>query len=262
MKNLRAVPSISDTLMLVDFGEMGVYEDSPLSELLTQELKIFAEDTLWTGEYGPLFYYPGYMGGYPAFTMVRRMAYQSGDTISLDEALNTGYLQERVLYRLGREASMASAESIMDELRITGTNLGSWAQSESLTVFTTPTFSPAQVRQNSQSDPDAISGILSSEEFSLAAAAAPEFQVIGPFSTGSASVIAEILSRQTPPSNPNLTTMMYVATQAGHERLSEYNITEYMREGSEVVDLRLEWEEYAQAVEDSLSAQREAEEQL
>lgn len=259
MENILAssIPDIGDSLAVIDFGEILVEEDSPITGSITEEIIAYATDTLWLDSYGPIFYSPGYRGGYPAFILVRRLQFYPSDTIEYENALNSGSLQEMAMYSIRRELSNSLALQTLDGIHSSGVNLGSWAASESLQVYTTPPFTSSQIRSDAELDPDAINGILSSVEFAEAALVAPEFRIIGPFSTGTSSVIAEILSRQVPPENPSMTIMTYVAAQQGHEQLSKLNIIQHMRETGEIRDLRLEWQEYAVAVEDSIRAERE-----
>ncbi|MCK4505994.1 MAG: peptidyl-prolyl cis-trans isomerase [Candidatus Aegiribacteria sp.] len=259
MENILAnsIPDIGDSLLVIDFGEILVEEDTPLTGSISEEIITFATDTLWPDSIGPIFYSPGYRGGYPAFTLVRRLEFYPSDTIGYEEAVNSGTLQEMTMYSIRREITKVLALEALNEIHSSGANLGAWAASESLQVYTTATFTASQIRADAESDPDAVNGILSSVEFAEAAVVAPEFQVIGPFSTGTSCVLAEILSRQVPPENPSMTTMTYVATQQGHEELSRVNIIQYMRETSEIRDLRDEWQQYAEAAEDSIRTERE-----
>ncbi len=252
-----SIPSIGDSLIVIDFGEMLVEEDSPITGSITEEIIAFATDTLWRESHGPIFYSPGYRGGYPAFILVRRLHFYPSDTINYDESVTSGVLQEMTMYSMRREASKALALQTINEIHSSDVNLGAWASSESLHVYTTVPFTASQIRADAEFDPDAVNGILSSVEFAEAALVASEFKVIGPFSTGTSCVIAEILSRQVPPENPSMIIMTYVAAQQGHEQLSRLNIIHHMRETGEIRDLREEWQEYAEAVEDSIRAERE-----
>ncbi len=253
----NSIPNIGDSLLVIDFGEMLVEEDTPLTGSITEEIITFATDTLWPDSLGPIFYSPGYRGGYPAFTVVRKLEFYPSDIIEYEEALNSGILQEMTMYSFRREISRTLALEALDEIHSSGVNLGAWAASESQRVYTTPAFTASQIRADAEFDPDAVNGILSSAEFAETAIVAPEFQVIGPFSTGTSCVIAEILSRQVPPENPSMIIMTYVATQQGHEELSRVNIIQYMRETSEIRDLREEWQQHAEAADDSIKAERE-----
>ena len=233
-----SIPNISDSLLVIDFGEMLVEEDTPLTGSITEEIITFATDTLWSDSLGPIFYSPGYRGGYPAFTLVRRLEFYPSDTIGYEEAVNSGTLQEMTMYSIRREISRTLALEALDGIHLSGVNLGAWAASESLPIYTTAPFTASQIRTDAEFDPDAVYGILSSVEFAEAAIIAPEFQVIGPFSTGTSCVLAEVLSRQVPPANPNMTLMTYIAAQQGHQEISMTNIIQYMRETSEIHDFR------------------------
>lgn len=253
------VPNIPDSLVILDFGEMLVNEDTPYSGAVSEEMAVYATDTVWRDSLGPVFYSASYRGGYPALTVVRRLAYHPSDTLSYEETLATGILRETALYHLRREASMNMAQGMLEDIRSSGVNLGTFGEVESLQVRTTPVFTAAEIRAASQIDPLAEAGILASDEFAMAAILAPEFQVIGPFGTGTKCVLAEILSRQQPSEDPNMQTVTYLSTQYGHQQLAMDYMLENLRETSDIRDLREEWTSYLETVEDSLRA---AEEQL
>lgn len=251
------VPNIPDSLVILDFGEMMVDEDTPYSGAVSEEMAVFATDTVWRDSLGPVFYSPSYRGGYPALTVVRRLAYHPSDTLSYEETLETGILRETALYHLRREASLNRAQGMLEDIRGSGVNLGTFGEMESLQVRTTPVFTAAEIRAASQTDPMAEGGILASDEFAMAAIISPEFQVIGPFRTGTECVLAEILSRQLPSDDPNRQTVTYLSTQYGHQQLAVEYILENLRENSEIRDLRQEWTSYLETVEDSLRAEEE-----
>ena len=252
-----SIPEIADSLVLVDFGEMLVKEDTPLSPPVTEEMRVFAADTVWNDPLGPVFYSPSYRGGYPAFTVVRRMEFYEADTLDYEEALDSGTLAETAYYHLRREAAMEKARGIVDRLRNSGVNLAAYAEAESLQVITTQPFTAAQIKSDAQFDPMATGGILASDEFAMAAITAPEFQVIGPFLTGPGCVIAEVLSRQVPAENQSMQALAYISTQFGHQQLSSRYIMENLRESSDIRDLREEWTSYLESVEDSLQREQE-----
>ncbi len=252
-----SVPEIPDSMVIVDFGEMLVEADSPVSGIISAELITFASDTIWMDALGPMFYSPSYRGGYPAFTMVRRLEYFPSDTSGFDEALNSGLLHEAAMYSLRRETAKIEAQNIIDNILDSGINLATYAAIDSLQIYSTTSFTAAQVRNNSVMDPEAVGGILYSDEFAQAALIAPEFQVIGPFMTGTGCVIAEILSRQVPAENLNMQAMIYISAQQGHEQLGSANIIRNLRSTSDVQDLREEWTDYLEIVEDSLRTEQE-----
>lgn len=251
------IPNIPDSLVILDFGEMMVDEDTPYSGPVSEEMVVFATDTIWRDSLGPVFYNPSYRDGYPALTVVRRLAHHPSDTLSYEEALETGILRETALYHLRREASLGRAQDMLEDIHGSGVNLGTYGEVESLEVRTTPVFTAAEIRAASQTDPLAEGGILASEEFAMAAIMAPEFQVIGPFMTGTECVLAEILSRQMPSEDPNMQTITYLSTQYGHQQLAVEYMLENLRETSEIRDLREEWTSYLETVEDSLRAEEE-----
>ncbi len=251
------IPAVPDSLVIVDFGEMLVEEDTPLSGVISEELLAFASDTLWRDEMGPLFFNPSYMGGYPAFTMVRRLEFFPPDTSIYEEALDSGFLFETAMYALRREAARGKAQEIIDDIHSSGINLAAYASIESLQVHSLPSFTAAQIRINARMDPEAAGGILYSGEFAEAALIAPEFQVIGPFMTGTSCVIAEILSRQVSAEDQNMQALTYISAQYGHEMLGSQYIIRNLRETSNIHDLREEWSEYLEIVEDSLAAEQE-----
>jgi len=207
----------------------------------------------WNDPLGPVFYNPSYRGGYPAFTIVRRLDYFPADTSGYEDALESGLLQEAAMYTLRRETAMTKALEIVNDIHSSGINLATYASVESLQVFTAPAFTAAQIKINARTDPEAAGGLLYSEEFAEAALIAPEFEVIGPFRIGTSCVIAEILSRQVPAENQaNVQTMMYISAQYGHEQLGASSIIRNLRATSDIRDLREEWSHYLETVEDSL----------
>jgi hypothetical protein len=252
------VPVVQDSLVLAGFGNMMVYDDSPLIGIVTEELTTFAGDTIWSDSIGPVFFSPSFDGGYPAFTVVRRLAYYPADSLEMEEAMNSGYLQETAMANARLEASRAAAEAAMQRMVSSGTNLGTWADAESVLMYGTQTFTASQIRSNAYGDPNATGGILSSQEFAMAALTAPELQVIGPFRTGNGFAIAEIVSRQAPADNPSVFSMMYAAAQRGDDIVSMQHIIQRLRDMNEVEDLRDEWQEYMTAVEDSIRTDQES----
>lgn len=253
----ESIPEVPDSLIIVDFGEMLVEQDTPLSAIISEELVTFASDTLWNDPLGPVFYNSSYRGGYPAFTMVRRLDYFPADTSGYEEAVDSGLLHEVAVYALRRETAMTKAIGIVNDIRSTGTNLATYASMESLQVFSTPAFTAAQIKGNALTDPEAVGGLLYSNEFAETALIAPEFEVIGPFRTGTSCVIVEILSRQLPAENQNMQAMMYISAQYGHEQFAAENIIRDLRATSDIHDMREEWSQYLETVEDSLITDQE-----
>jgi len=251
------IPEVSDSLVVVDFGEILVEEDTPLSGIISKELVVFASDTLWRDTFGPLFFSPSYQGGYPAFTMIRRLEYFPADTSGYEEAADSGLLYEAAVYTLRRETTQAKAQEVINNIRSSGINLATYASVESLQVYSIPSFTAAQIRFNAQMDPEARGGILYSEEFAEAALIAPEFQVIGPFMTGTSCVIAEVLSRQVSAEDQNMQVLTYISTQFNHEMLGSELIIRNLRGTSNIHDLRDEWSQYLETVEDSMRIEQE-----
>jgi len=251
------IPDVPDSLVMVDFGEMLVEDNTPLSGIVSQELVAFATDTLWSDPLGPVFFSPSYLGGYPAFTMVRRLEYFPVDTTSYEEALETGLLFQTAMYSLGRETAIVKAQEIVDDLRSSGISLSAYASAESLQVNSIPSFTAAQIRLNARMDSEAAGGILYSQEFAEAALTASEFQIIGPFVTGGSCIIAEILSRQVSTEDQNMQTLTYISAQYGHEMTGSEYIIRNLRETSNIHDLREEWSDYLEVVEDSLASEQE-----
>ncbi|MCK4806107.1 MAG: SurA N-terminal domain-containing protein [Candidatus Aegiribacteria sp.] len=253
----ESIPEVPDSLVIVDFGEILVEENTPFSGIVSEELITFASDTLWRDAFGPIFFSPTYLGGYPAFTLVRRMEYFPADTSRYEEAVDSGLLHEAAMFTLRRETARAKAQEMINDIRSSGINLSTYASIESLQIHSTPSFTAAQIKINAQMDPEAAGGILYSEEFAEAALIAPEFQVIGPFMTGTSCVIAEILSRQVSAEDQNMQVLTYISAQFSHEMFGAEHIIMNLRESSDIHDLRDEWSQYLEAVEDSMRTEQE-----
>jgi hypothetical protein len=193
--------------------------------------------------------------------VVRRLAFYPGDTLDYSRAQESGLLSEAVFAELRRQSALEKAQRILDRIEATGVNLASFAEAESLTVRTTEPFTAAEIKSNATTDPEAAGGILYSQEFAMAAITAPEFQVIGPFTTGSTCVLAEILTRQVPAENQSMQAIAYMSTQYGHQQLASEHILQNLRDGVDVRDLREEWTQYLETVEDSIRAEQEQLEQ-
>ncbi len=251
------VPDIPDTITVVDFGEMSVTENSQVTGSITDEMVTYATDTIWSDSLGPIFFNQSYLGGYPAFTMVKRLQFFDADTMSVQQAMDTGTLEQVAQFQLARRNAMEIAQGMMDNIQSSGMNLAEFAQAESLEVYTTPVFTASQIKNNSQGDPEAIGGIMSSKDFGMAALVAPEFKVIGPFVAGSGCVIAEILSRQLPPEDQNTDAIVYLSAQYMHEQLSSGYLMDNLTQAADIRDMREEWTDYYESVEDSIRATQE-----
>lgn len=253
----ETIPDIPDTMIILDFGEMLVGEDTPAGSEMPEEMVVFASDTMWNDQYGPVFFRPSFRGGYPAFTVVRRLDFFPADTLDYETALQSGLLMERAFHHLRSEASLERAAGMLTRIRDTGMNLSAFAEAESIEVYTTAPFTASDIRVNARRDPEASGGIMHCEEFALASITAPEFSVVGPFSTGPSCILAEILSRQAPSENRSMQSIAYISTQFGHQQLAYTRLLETLRETHEVRDLREEWTEYLESVEDSLRSEQE-----
>ncbi|OPL18701.1 MAG: hypothetical protein AVO35_05060 [Candidatus Aegiribacteria sp. MLS_C] len=253
----ESIPEIPDTMVILDFGDMLVGEDTPTGEEIPEEMVVFASDTMWNDQFGPVFYRPSFRGGYPAFTIVRRLEFFEADTLDYEEALASGQLMETAYHHLMREAALERAEAMLARIRDTGMNLAAFAEAESIEVYTTSPFTASEIRTNARTDPRASGGIMHCEEFAMAAMTAPEFRVIGPFFTGPDCILAEVLSKQLSSENPDMQSIVYISTQYGHQQLASEQILERLRKDYEVRDLRDEWTEYLESMEDSIRTEQE-----
>lgn len=235
-----------DSLPLIDWGEYYVEEGSALPEGVPVSIQSFALDTSWVDSVGPVFFSPGYQGGYPALIVAKRIERTlEPRVVPFEEALASGELLMTAYSRLATAASMDLARQAMEEIRATGATLGQYAASESLEVFETPEFTVSSVLEASASDPEAYGGILSSREFARMALVAPVMTPIGPFSTGGTATIVEIISREElpMPSDPSVLAPLYLNVQAQHGMNSVRRLSSILRSGAEVEDLREEFME-------------------
>ncbi len=251
------VPNIPDTMNIIDFGEVEVIGRTPSTSWMPDEMLVFASDTTWNDPLGPVFYIPSYNGGYPAFAVVRRIEFFGADTLDYEEASESGMLLASAYKELRSEASTAKAEKIMRRLENSGMSLTEFAEAESLQANDTGQFTAAEIWMNSISDGEIPYDLLSSGDFALAVLSAPEFSPIGPFPTLRGSAIAEIISRTFPPDEPERQIPSYISTQYGHQLLVESKLLEMLGEAAEIQDLREEWSEYLESVEDSLRTEQE-----
>jgi hypothetical protein len=237
----------SDTLLILDWGEVRV--DADMEELrgFPRSMLAFALDTLWTDDTGPLMYIPSYMGGYPAFTIARRMEYGTGGLVGLEEARLGGRLILTASSEIQRETSMAQAEAAFDRIASGGYTLGSYAEAESLQLMSTPEFTVGAIRQAASSDADATAGILACDDFADVALVAPPLEVLGPFRIGNNAVLVEITSRSSPPlpSDPMMIAPVYLAIQSETAVSAVWSQLGLLREAMVVEDLREEFYEEA-----------------
>lgn len=257
----NSVPQIADSLLVIGFGDMTINENTVTGGIVSEELIAFALDTIWRDSIGPVFFHPLSTAALQSFTIVRKLDEYEGKTISYEEAIQNGMLIQLSVGDARRNISLEAATAALDYIRRAGISLGAYADAESIQINTTRPFTALEIIGNSLQSPDAAGGILYSVEFAEQALGAPEFSVIGPFRTGDKYVLAEVLSRQLPPDNPTNTALIYASTQNTHILQSGEHIVEDLTMSGNVEDLREQWNEYATAVSDSISAEEEKLEQ-
>ncbi len=244
----------SDSLMVMDWGEIYVEENGALPEGIPASMTAFALDTAWVDSVGPVFFSTGYRGGYPALIVAKRLE-RTLETrlIPFEEAQASGELLMTAYSSIAAESSLAVAGRALEEMRTTGVSLGVYAEAESLMLGTTPEFSAADVRIASVNDPDSYGGLLSNREFALAALTAPLLTPIGPFRTGGGAMIAEITSRtELPmPADPAVLAPMYLAVQGQHGTEAVRALLDILRGEASVEDLRDEFEQALRERRDS-----------
>jgi hypothetical protein len=235
----------TDSLMVLDWGDLYVEESSPIPADFPQSLSAFALDSVWTDSIGPAFFIPSFRGGYPAFLVAKRIETSFDTTmVSYDEAMNSNRLLLTAYSEIQADSSMALADRMMQSMAERGLTLGMYAQAESLEIATTTEFTASATRQASLGDPEAYGGILCSGDFGAAALVAPLLTPIGPFRTGGSAVIAEISSRSEMPmpGDPAVLAPMYLTVQGQHSYPAIRMLVEQLRRSSEVVDLRKQYE--------------------
>jgi hypothetical protein len=244
---------LSDSLLVIDFGETTVTPDSRLSGFLTEGLRAYALDSSWVGEVSPIFYSPSYRGAYPALTVVEKLSWTPPDTLSYQEALDSGRLELEAFTAAQREQSMEMAGRALEEMRSRAMGLMDYAEEETLEVRTTGEFVPMQVIAAGREDRSAVSGLLASREFGYDAVLMPELEPMGPYRTGGAAAVAEISSRQTQSLPEEAGPVRYLALQSRQSEIYRRDLLDWLRRSGEVVDLR---DEYAARI-DSIRAARD-----
>jgi len=236
----------SDSLMVLDWGELHIEENGFLPEGIPISMSAFALDTAWVDSIGPILFSTGYRGGYPALIVAKRLARTlDSRLVPYEEVAASGELLMTAYSSIAAESSMAMAGRALDEMMATGVSLGIYAEAESLLIGTTPEFTAADIRAAAQMDPESYGGLLSNREFALAALTAPILTPIGPFKTGATAMIAEITSRtELPmPADPAVLAPMYLSVESDHGASSVGALMEMLRSVSSVEDLRDEFEQ-------------------
>ncbi len=236
----------SDSLVVTDWGELLVEQDSPLPEGVPASMAAFALDTTWVDSIGPLFFSPSYQGGYPALILAKRIERSlEGGMMDYETALASGRLLMTAYTSMASDSSFAMAARAVGRMRSEGLSLGLYAEAESLAVTATPEFYIAGVLASAVDDPEAYGGILSSREFAEAAQIAPLLTPIGPFRTGGTAVVAEITGRtELPmPSDPAVVSPLYLMVQSEHGVSAVRSLLGILREEASVEDRRAEFEE-------------------
>jgi len=252
------VPEYED-YQLVDFGEYIIDTETIPTAELPQALISFATDSIWVDSIGPVLYIPSFSGSYPALLVARKLEHISGGMTDFDTALESNSILLAYYIRAQNEDSNALALEALDGLRASGMSLSEWANAESLEVYDTQQFTPASVRQWAQSDESAYRGILGCSGFADASLTAPEYTIIGPFTSNGVTYLAEIIGRtetQIPQERAQLSGF-YLSMQAGYNSLYTARLMESIRNSSDIVDNRTSY----YAAMDSLRADYAARQQ-
>ncbi len=245
-----------DSLIVADWGELYIDENTITGYDVPPALKAFALDSIWTDATGPVFYIPNFRGGYPALMVARKLSSSPGGLVSLEEVQNSGRLLIAAYSELQSEASAIAALAARDKIFNTGVSLSMYAASESLTVQTTPEFTAASIRETVLEDPQGYLGILSNPEFADAALIAPELELIGPFVSGGTAYLVEISTRHSPqlPEDPVFLAPAYLSAQQIHGMTALEQLVEELRSHSQIEDLR---EQYYATLDSLRAAQPE-----
>ncbi len=251
-------PFVAEDLPIIDWGEMQVTADSPLSNNLSKAMIAFALDSVWTDSIGPVFYNPSYDGSYPALTVVRRLSQNPGGNLTFEEAMENGQLLVEAYTGIQSQEALTLAAEALSRCQSTGEDLAMLAESDTLELYTTQPFSPMSVRMWSTSEEAAYRGLLGCAEFADAAAIAPEFTIVGPFECAGIAYLAEITGRTTPDLNTDQSLVASIYISLEQARSQEYNRTflGFLRNLASIEDRR---DEFFAAV-DSLRATQEQEE--
>lgn len=233
-------PFVAEDLPIIDWGEMDITEDTPLTQGLSRAVVSFALDTVWTDSIGPVFYSPSYDGSYPALTVVRKLSQSSGGQLTLQEALNSGRLLVEAYTSLQTSEALDLANMALARCQSTGEDLAMLAGSDSLELYTTPPFAPMSVRLWAVSDEAAYRGLLGCAEFADVSALAPEFSVTGPFSNSGVVYLAEITTRTVPnlDSDPGMMASVYLSLEQGRSQDYNRSFLGVLRNAAEIEDLR------------------------
>ena len=239
----------SDSLIILDWGEIVV--NSEMTELrgYPRALLTFAMDSLWTDDTGPIMYIPSYMGGYPALMIARRLDYSPGGLVTLEEARPGGRLILTASSEIQKATSMSQATQALAEIEREGLTLGAYADRESLEIISTPEFTVSDIREAAAMDESAYGGLLSSAEFADVALIAPPLEVLGPFRLGNNAALVEITSRSSVPmpSDPMMNAPVYLTVQSRSSVSDVWSQLQLVRESTEVEDLREQYIAQVQA---------------
>lgn len=236
-------PFVNEDLSIIDWGEMRVTADTPLTASLTRSMVSFALDTVWTDSIGPIFYNPSFEGSYPALTAVRRISYDAGGNLSLREALDSGRLLLETYTSLQASEALALASQALAKCLETGMDLAMLAESDTLELYTTQPFSPMSVRMWSGSGEASYRGLLGCEGFADAATLSPEYTVTGPFSNGGVAYLAEITGRSVPDLSTEqaMIASVYISLEQGRSQEFNRGFLGYLRERASVEDKRADF---------------------
>jgi len=233
-------PFVAEDLPIIDWGEMEITEDTPLTPGLSRAVVSFALDTVWTDSLGPVFYSPSYDGSYPALTVVRKLSQSPGGQLTLQEALDSGRLLVEAYTSLQTAEAFELASQALARCSATGFDLAMLAESDSLELYTTPPFAPMSVRLWSGSEEAAYRGLLGCAGFADVAALAPEFSVTGPFSNSGVVYLAEITGRTDPSldADPGMLASIYLSLEQGRSQDYNRSFLGILRESADIEDLR------------------------
>ena len=247
---LEAEMPLSDSLLVIDFGQTTVTEETRASGMLTEGMRAYALDSSWVGDVSPIFYVPSYQGSYPAFSVAKKISWTPTDTLSYQEAEDSGMLEMAAYRSARREASMEMARDALQSMRERAMSLIDYAEAESLEVELTGGFMPLQVVAAARGRVAAGAGPMASLDFGLDALLMPELEPMGPYPAGDGAVVAEISSRQIQSLPEGAMALRYLTLQAQETRGYRRDLIRWLRDAGEVMDLR---EEYIARI-DSLRA--------
>ncbi len=236
-------PFVADDLPIADWGELTVTRDAPLTASLTRSMVSFAMDTLWADSTGPVFYNPSFQGGYPAFTVARRLSYSPGGPLTLEEARESGILLLEAYTGLQEAQALEAAERALARCESTGCDLAALAESDNLELHSTEPFSPMSVRMAAASGDNSYRGLLGCGDFADAALLAPEYTVIGPFVNEGVAFLVEVTGRSMPDleSRQGALASVYLSLEQGYGREFEGRFLRMTRDRAVVEDLREEF---------------------